>query len=356
MMFLKQQQSAQKQRGVATLMISLILLFSITMMTLYAAQNTVIETQIAANDYRSKLAYEAAQAGLEAAITELQTVANRTLLADGNEVSDADGFIDSNKLIQPSVVLSNNASYHISYSNPIQHDTQLIVITATGQSDDNSSTKTISQTIQLLPLAMNVPSEGLITGGNVTLPKLRQANNSEAISTTKTTLETSLPASEPDCKNSRITLSAQNRSTSPESLFNSTFKMSKTELKEMATKIACSHCSAGYFIDTAGGIAWFEGDIRIAGNGVLGTAGKPILMVVDGDLTMAGNAVYNGLIYTSGNFHTDGGAATINGAMVVEGDFLANEVLCIHYKPAILNNVGKAVGPVARVAGGWRDF
>ncbi len=355
MMFLPPQQTAKKQRGIATLMISLILLFSITMMTLYAAQNTVIETQIAANDYRSKLAYEAAQAGLEAAIAELQTVANRTLLADGDGVSDADGLIDSNNLIQPSVVLSNNARYHVSYSNPIQHDTHLIVITATGQSNDNSSTKTIRQTIQLLPLAMNVPSEGLITGGNITLPKLRQTSNGEATSSAKTTLSTPLNASESDCQNSLI-LSAQNRSTGPESLFNHTFKMSKTELKKMATKIACSHCSVSNFISVAGGIAWLEGEVRIAGNGTLGTADKPVLMVVDGDLTITGNAVYNGLIYTTGNFRTDGGTAQINGAVVVEGDFLANEALCIHYKPAILNNMGKAVGPIARVAGGWRDF
>ncbi|MCF6217271.1 MAG: pilus assembly PilX N-terminal domain-containing protein [Gammaproteobacteria bacterium] len=346
------QQTVKRQRGIATLMISLILLFSITMMTLYAANNTMTETRIAANDYRSKLAYEAAQAGLEATIAALQTVANRSPLDDGNEVDDADGFIDSNGAIQPTVTLSNGSSYQVSYSNPIQHDTSLIVITATGRSDDNSGVKTISQAIQLLPLAMDIPSAGLVTGGGVTVtaPEPRQSNT---VSTTQSTLATPRRTTESSCQNSRTTRHA---SPSPGSLFDNTFKIDKATLKNSATTVACTHCSVGSFIGIAGGIAWLEGDIRIAGNGTLGSHDKPILIVVDGDLTMVGNMIYNGLIYTTGDYHASAGTLKINGAVIVEGNFSATDALCILYKPAILNNVGKAIGPIGKIAGSWRDF
>jgi len=52
------------QRGVATLAIGIILLILITLVSLYGMRVTVLEQRVSANDYRSKEAYGAAQAGL----------------------------------------------------------------------------------------------------------------------------------------------------------------------------------------------------------------------------------------------------------------------------------------------------
>lgn len=62
-----------RQRGVATLIIILILLFSITGITLYAAQSGIMEQRVAANDYRSKQLQEATDAGLDFALSWLTT-------------------------------------------------------------------------------------------------------------------------------------------------------------------------------------------------------------------------------------------------------------------------------------------
>ncbi len=341
-------QTRKQQQGVATLMTSLILLFSITMMSLFSARVNVVETQIAANDYRSKMAYEAAQGGLEAALASLQSVENRTFFHDNAGVKGADGFIDSADADQPSVTLANGARYHISYANPIQNDTSLIVITVTGYSDDNMGIRTITQTIQLLPLPINIPRSGLLVGGN-------EADMTNPGDVTQEICDGGSVDS-PKYDDIHSSYGINDELTDPDTLFEKSFNTNKTTLKNRASIINCTNCSASNFTGMEGGITWIEGDVRITGNGTIGTADKPILIIVNGNLTMAGNNTYNGLIYAIGDHEIEGGTSNINGAVLVEESFSTTGALCINYNPAILNNVGKAVGPIGKVAGGWRDF
>ncbi len=337
----------RKQQGVATLMTSLILLFSITMMSLFSAQVNVIETQIAANDYRSKMAYEAAQGGLEAAIATLQSVENRAFFHDSVGIEGADGFIDSAEIIQPGVTLANGTRYHISYANPIRHDTSLIVITVTGYSDDNTAIRTITQTIQLLPLPINIPRSGLLVGGNKVdiphPPAIQAICDSDFVA-------------QPRYATIQDNHELNGESAGSGSLFEKSFNTSRAVLRNRASIINCSNCSNSHFSGMGGGITWIEGDTRITGSGTIGTADKPILLIVNGNLTMAGNNTYNGLIYVTGNHDVEGGVSNVNGAILVEKHHSTAGVLCINYNPAILNNIGKAVGPLGKVAGSWRDF
>ncbi|VAW85227.1 hypothetical protein MNBD_GAMMA18-916 [hydrothermal vent metagenome] len=337
-----------KQQGIATLMTSLILLFSITMISLFSARINIVETQIAANDYRSKIAYEAAQGGLEAALASLQLVENRRFFHDNSGVKGADGFIDSADISQPSVTLANGARYHLSYANPIQNDTSLIVVTVTGYSDDNMGIRTVTQTVQLLPLPINIPRSGLLVGGN----EINMINSRNI--TQKVCDSGSVDPPEYNGIQSKYRLS--DGLTDPDTLFEKSFNTRKAALKNRANIINCSNCSASHFTGMEGGVAWIEGDVRITGNGTIGTADKPILIIVNGNLTMAGNNTYNGLIYATGNHEIEGGTSRVNGAVLVEKLFFAKGALCIDYNPDILNNVGKAVGSIGKVAGSWRDF
>lgn len=338
----------KKQQGIATLTTSLILLFSITMMSLFSARVNVVETQIAANDYRGKIAYEAAQGGLEAALAALQSVENRTFFRDSAGIKGADGFIDSADTVQPSVTLANGARYHLSYANPIQNDTSLIVITVTGYSDDNKGVRTITQTIQLLPLPINVPRSALLVAGNeidTTDPYdvTQEVCGSDSVGLAKYT----------DIQSNQ---ELADEPANPDTLFEKSFNTNKATLKNRASIINCTNCSASNFNGMEGGVTWIEGNVRITGNGTIGTADKPILIIVNGTLTMAGNNTYNGLIYAIGGHEIEGGISNVNGAVLVEGDFSAKGAFCINYDPDILNNIGKAVGSIAKVAGSWRDF
>ena len=160
----------------------------------------------------------------------------------------------------------------------------------------------------------------------------------------------------PEYDGIQINQGLNDRSTDPDTLFEKSFNTNKATLKNIASIINCTNCSASNFNGMEGGITWIEGNVRITGNGTIGTADKPILIIVNGNLTMAGNNTYNGLIYATGDHEIEGGISRVNGAVLVEEDFSTKGTLCINYDPDILNNVGKAVGPIAKVAGGWRDF
>ena len=54
-----------QQRGIATLAISLLVLFLITMVTLYTASTSITEQRISANQYRADQALSAANAAMD---------------------------------------------------------------------------------------------------------------------------------------------------------------------------------------------------------------------------------------------------------------------------------------------------
>lgn len=76
-----------KQNGVVTLTIGILLLVLITMVALYGARVGVTEQRISANEYRSKEAFGAAEAGLSIGTEFLK--AHKKLIRDGEE---ADGW------------------------------------------------------------------------------------------------------------------------------------------------------------------------------------------------------------------------------------------------------------------------
>ena len=63
--------STRRQRGAAALVVTMLLFFAMTLVALFVNRNLVFEQRSAANQYRSTQAFEAAQAGLEWALAQL---------------------------------------------------------------------------------------------------------------------------------------------------------------------------------------------------------------------------------------------------------------------------------------------
>ena len=63
--------SPSRQRGAATLIVVMILFFVVSLVAAYASRNMIFEQKTSANQYRSTQAFEAAEAGLEWALTML---------------------------------------------------------------------------------------------------------------------------------------------------------------------------------------------------------------------------------------------------------------------------------------------
>lgn len=91
--------STRRQRGAATIISSISLSTLINLVTLYSSRTVRLEQQLSNNDVRPKHAFEAAEAGLAAAVDFLT---NEEFDADDNGAVDlmydanADGTTDSN--------------------------------------------------------------------------------------------------------------------------------------------------------------------------------------------------------------------------------------------------------------------
>lgn len=80
MILLKTQPPLNKQKGAATLLVSIVLLIGVTLITVFAARVGVMDQRISANEYRHKESKSAADAALDQAAS---FIANNTALYDG---------------------------------------------------------------------------------------------------------------------------------------------------------------------------------------------------------------------------------------------------------------------------------
>jgi type II secretory pathway pseudopilin PulG len=88
----------------------------------------------------------------------------------------------------------------------------------------------------------------------------------------------------------------------------------------------------------------------------------PVLLIVEGNLTLTSGTVY-GLVYrrkppaaTSVDWSRGVGTTTIRGALISEGNIAAGGAQTVIYDAALLNRLHTRVGTYVRVPGGWRDF
>lgn len=68
--------SIQKQSGMATLVFSLVVLFTLTITTVFGSRVALLDEKMSSNDYRGKESFAAAEAGMDAAITAINLAGN----------------------------------------------------------------------------------------------------------------------------------------------------------------------------------------------------------------------------------------------------------------------------------------
>ena len=147
---------------------------------------------------------------------------------------------------------------------------------------------------------------------------------------------------------------------SPQALFTSFFGMGREAWRSLATEVACGgNCTADLATAVAGGAQaiWVEGDLELQGNAEIGTADRPVVIVVNGRMTMRGTANINGLVYASDWDNSGGGAALLRGAAVSETGFTANGSADFYFDPLVLQRLTRGgSGAFVRLPGSWRDF
>ena len=340
-------QQKKRQMGIATLSISMMLLFIITIASLSTARISITEQLVSNNLYREKQAFEAAQASLEAALDNLKQSLSKTPLAS----TIAGG--GSSKL-------NNGAAYSYTYQViDINQDNISVNIIATGYSDNGSGTRTVQQSAHFIPPLINTPIAPLtsrdsiwVSGVNITNTIAAPLAHSGGPITIIASPQGSACTQPAYC----VTDSALN-AMSKEGFFEYYFGLEKVLLQGLSEVFNCTEC--GEILDgQTGKIAWItpksKDPIHLDDSNI-GSQDDPILLIIEGDLGHLSNSTIYGLVYVTGKITSNNDNFKIVGALITEDRTTLQGNIILSYDTTVLANLDK-LGRFARIAGSWRDF
>lgn len=95
-----------------------------------------------------------------------------------------------------------------------------------------------------------------------------------------------------------------------------------------------------------------DGDLTLTNAAVLGSATNPAMLVVNGRLTIAGNATIIGFVHAN-SVAWSAATATLSGALVTPGDFTVTGTARLGFDRAAINIVRLRYGSFVRTTGSW---
>jgi len=390
-----------KQNGAASLLISLVVLALITVVTLFASKSILTEQKIANNDVRAKQAFEAAEAGLSAAITYLSENPDRDGVGGIDPVfdTDADGVGDVN-----TTTIGTNNLVEVKILSPLNQFNS-IRVRSKGYSDDRMATRSVFSVLSVVDPIPNVPSNPLTTRGTVTITGSATISNSEGYSTvwsggdvdlgsnnaTATEIADMADANYPGCMNISVNnpgacgvvASSNKVMTGPDVVkydanlgnlsqprfFENFFGMQpgtyQSSMVSLDTTAALVNTSAQLSVNE---IIWVEGNTTFSGitvgcttvvngnNVCPSTDTKPSIIIINGDATFNGNNKFYGVVFVMGAVNMTG-STTVTGALVAGGAINSNAggSVDILYSSNLLDRV-RLNGPLGIATGSWADF
>jgi len=376
------QPDLNSQRGAATLFTAVMILLGITLVTLTTSKTVLVETQTAADNYRTAQAVAAANYAMDYGVSYFdnggfdQVInANGTAIA-GCTPDTANGHdcivdrvavpnltsADSNQTTTATLTF-NNAVGTRCIPTGTAPSMKKGLITATGLSDDGLASRTISQCVGTLNLLKNDgPKQPLVAQGNVALTGNAKIINRYTNTTiwsgddvsigSSSAMETYIknPAAgtltqaqllDTDGDNNTQLVSNRNLGNGLDIIdkdpslgtlisldfFKNFFNVdSREQLKAMAAAAGQSYTSISDAITTPvkSGLIWVEGNQSMNG-GAIGSITAPAIVIINGDFTIGGGATIYGVLYVTGKY-TINGTPQVIGTNVVEGTNLATEL------------------------------
>lgn len=352
---------------------STLLLFAISMITLFSTKSIILEQKISANSYRSEQAFFNA----DAAVNFISSYLNQ------NEQQ-----IDAAALAQ-----LKSESAGLAELNQLSINAHVSEINVSGYSDDKSSNRPVRQLFSAVPIAGNgvgkAVSYPLISRLGVELNDQLFVNNAYETKTIWSGGEVVLgnssthiasPTNNSENENKLFPASGAGlsngidiiekdfnlRQLNKNAFFENFLNESAVYVKRLAEdNLLYFSVSEIQKLDGKNGLIWLgDGEKQITlDNAQIGTKESPVIMIVDssgGTFTTRGDITLYGLLYIRGNW-SQTGRVTVYGAVIIEGKMIATvdpELVntTIHYSPNTLNPEKSLPGTMSRVMGSWKDF
>ncbi len=396
-----------RQQGMAVLTISIVLMVLISMVSVYLARTVLFEQKIVNNDFRAKTTFEAAEAGMAIALEYLADGIDRNNdgVIDPVFDTDTDGIGDS-----PSGPVGT-ALVTVTVNEVTSGDISSLQVISQAVSDDRSSTKTVSATMQSLDPLPNHPDNPLTTRGALDVNGSATIHNPEGHSTiwsggdvdigsnnsTATYVADPTDANYPACMDIPRAcgeIQTSNKETvgldilehdsdlanlSPAGIFENFFGMSPAAYRELMATVVVDpanpsetrECAANSYASCVEGatskVIWYEGNVEINGgtvgcrSGVSGsnlcsTADEaPSILIINGDVEFKGSPHFYGVVFVMGTA-TASGNSTFHGAVISGGTFNSTSgSLDIHFNTGLLKKTREGARRTI-AAGSWKDF
>lgn len=390
------------QQGISTLLLTTLILFLAALVTLALSRSAIMEQRMAGNQIRHKQAFEAAQEGLDRSLVFIQT-------APGGVDQNDDNVADAAPLLAP--VSGVGPSFYVAFCEPnstatcpetpgaptcaaavqpVHFNTPLVA--SCGWSDDLIGRTLITQRLGAISTMSAPPQNPLVSKGTISLqgsssvvnffnnltiwsggaltltgsaksfvrlpslaPPASGAAPPDAPNTCTASADYVCPSdlnnTGPDVMDADTALSSLTNASMFEHFFGvSTLDDYKKFASQILTPAAFSTAAAGL----RGESVVITGSVTLP-NATIGTRVRPVLLVVDGDLTFTGTPDVHGIVYVTGNV-TGGGNPRIQGALVVQGNVSPTGSLNLIHDPFVVSNAATLTGRAGWLPGTWRDW
>lgn len=141
---------------------------------------------------------------------------------------------------------------------------------------------------------------------------------------------------------------------SEDDFFRQFFGLSKTDYKEhVAGQVLTPADAVKVLPGILGEVIWVNGDFELAKDRI-GSLDRPVVLIVEGDLTLGANFDFYGILYVAGSVK---GSANSNiyGAVLVHDEVRVNGNPTIFYDETVIGN-SKNIGRRTVMPGTWRDW
>jgi Tfp pilus assembly protein PilX len=398
-----------RQQGAVSLLISMVLLTVITFVSVYTSKTVLLEQKISANELRGRIAFEAAESGVESAIAAINNGWTRdaNMVVLPNEVYDTDGNL-TNGGETNSNTLVNGSRVTVTLSDASSGDLIATRIVAQGWSDDSSATRTINVISAFVSPLPNTPDVPLSTRGRVVISGSATVHNPEGHSTiwsggdvdfgsnntTSTTIADPSASGYPDCLGSASTPCSMVRSSdrytagldviehdtslsnlTTDEFFQNTFGMSmlRYQTEQVTVDVLPANINNLTTASPPGAslganeVIWVEGNTAfnnltvgcttsLSGSNVCSAANtKPSILIINGNLNVSGNIHIYGLLYVTGIMTGSGNLTTVGAVMMQGSNSAMTGSVDITYNSAVLRSLADNTDS-AGGGGSWRDF
>lgn len=396
-----------RQRGAATLVVVLALFAALALATLFSQRGLLLEARMSANQARATTAFEAAEAGLDWALAQLNTLdrsgadcradaSATTAFRDRAIAASRSGLaarITADGTTLRAACIRNDGAWRCSCpdtgvptppassdADPARFEIQLLpgarpgIVRVASVGTLGATSARVEAAFALMPALGSAPAAAVTARGRITAGM------------------TPFGAANPDARSAGIVLHAgagidapaARLSTTAGSSLDGTVAAGDAALAALdaervfvrwfglplaawrdqpaVRRIACDGDCGSTLAAAIGAdevvhpLIAIDGDTTLSGPLTLGRPDRPVVIVVAGRLELSGPVTIHGVVFANDVAWTGAAGGTLRGALLSAGDVAIGAASDLHRDAAVLDTLMQRHGSFVRVPGSWRDF